>query len=296
MKACRMLVRGLLLLALPQQAEAAPRIRVGADGVARLTVYCSEDTGEGEFPTIHAARDALRLHRGSAAAAAAAPAPAVVDVRGRCGGGIDLGALDAGTSWVGARHGGERAVISGGLPLPGGSGSFTPVRDPAVLKHLPASARGSVRQLNLTAMGLTPADIGKLGPHWYPGGNAQIDFYKFLPVGAAELFVGGRPLHRARWPNCDDDQLLIPQNSMKIEHVDRAAGGLEANRIELPGSGGSPAVTALRLANWAAEVADGRALWAHGEWSGNGWSDTHKPVIGEWAFPVDTPSIQAIYP
>ena len=39
------------------------------------------------------------------------------------------------------------------------------------------------------------SDIGHLGPHYYPGGNAQIDFYKFLPTGQSELVWDGVPLH-----------------------------------------------------------------------------------------------------
>jgi hypothetical protein len=286
-----------------------PRVRVGADGVERLSVQCRGSGGEGEeqaaaaghFPTIQAARDALRRHRqreGAGGSRTSEPTTAVVHVSGRCTAAVELhGPQDAGVTYVG--H--PSATISGGMPLP--ASELGPVRDPALLERLAPSARGLVQQLNLSALGLTPELIGKLGPHYYPGGNAQIDFFKFLPVGAAELFWAGQPLHRARWPNADDDQLLIPQNSMGITRVDRpGGGGLETNHVQQPRSQnsgnpkigvagpagasarGGPAppppapVGAARLGSWAAEIAEGRELWAHGEWSGNGWSDTHKPV------------------
>ena len=51
---------------------------------------------------------------------------------------------------------------------------------------------------------LSRDDLGALGPHHYPGGDAQINFFKFLPSGAAELFWDGAAMHRARYPNEDE--------------------------------------------------------------------------------------------
>ena len=42
----------------------------------------------------------------------------------------------------------------------------------------------------------------------------------YQPAGSPELFwEDGVPLHRARFPNSQDDQLLIPNNSMAITSV-----------------------------------------------------------------------------
>jgi hypothetical protein len=88
------------------------------------------------------------------------------------------------------------------------------VTDINILAQLPASARTLVKQVDLSSLGIKSTDVGKLSPHVYPGGNAQIDFYKFTAT-AAELFWDGTPLHRARYPN-GPDQMMIPQNSMII--------------------------------------------------------------------------------
>ena len=51
-------------------------------------------------------------------------------------------------------------------------------------------------------------------------GDAQINFFMYQSVGSPELFWDdGVPLHRARFPNSDDDQLLIPNNSITISSV-----------------------------------------------------------------------------
>lgn len=121
-------------------------------------------------------------------------------------------------------------MISGGRTLP--ASSLTAVTDPKLLRMIPPTVHSMVRQVNLSALGFTTEDIGELGPHHYPGGNAQIDFFKFLPSGAAELFWNGVPYHRARFPNEDDDQLLIPQNSVLIEAVKQGTSpGHEVTRL-----------------------------------------------------------------
>ena len=256
----------LLLLAVQLRPAMAPA-RV-------LSVDCDRAVGlpAAEPPTyrsLTAARDALRAARDGGVGGDASDGRATVVVRGRCEGTepLELGPRDANTDWVAHDAGG--ATISGGRALP--SSMLAPVTDAAVLALLPATARTVARQLNLSAVGLAREDIGELVPHTFPGGDAQIDFYKLRGSGAAELFWGGRPLHRARHPESDDDQLLVPQNSLMIKAVHREPGSFrELTTVD---------VGASRLAAWGRELAAGRKLWTHGEWAGFGWADTHKPLV-----------------
>lgn len=161
-----------------------------------------------------AARDVLREQRRRMQVTGSSYPRASVVVRGHCAESLELsGAIDAYVSWSGE----DGASHSGGLAVP--FGAVEPVTDPAVRKLLPTSAAGMVRQVNLSALGLNASSIGKLRPHHYPGGDAQINFFLFEGSGQAELFWDGEPMHLARYPNSPDDQLLIPQNSMHIAAV-----------------------------------------------------------------------------
>ena len=233
-----------------------------------------------------AARDALRQQR--LLLPTDTPYPhASVEVRGRCRGSLELsGALDAHVSWSG--HGG--ALHSGGLPLP--PSALEPVSSAAVKALLPAAVHTVVQQVNLTALGLNASDMGTLRPHHYPGGDAQINFFLFEGSGQAELFWNGEPLHLARYPNSPDDQLLVPQNSMRIASVHRQGNaGVEVTTIKSSKVAGlAPSNTQLK--RWADELAAGRPVWAHGEFSGLGWADVHKPIVGVNA---STHTVSSVY-
>jgi hypothetical protein len=128
-----------------------------------------------------------------------------------------LSAADKDVTWIGVK--GTGASINGGVRVP--VEALKPVTDAAILAQLPASARTSVRQVELSSLGISNTDVGDLSPHVYPGGQAQIDFYKFTAT-AAELFWDTVPLHRARFPN-GPDQMMIPQNSLIISKVMKSA-------------------------------------------------------------------------
>ena len=271
-------LRALLLAASLAAPAAATRLVVDCD--QQQAGASDAAAAPSSFPTLAAARDELRRARAEAAGAADAQhAAATIEVRGRCAEGpLELsGPLDSSVRWVGA----PGAAHSGGLQLP--ASELAPVSDPAALALLPSGAHAHVQQLNLSALGLNASAVGKLGPHHYPGGDAQINFFLFEPTGAAEVFwANGAALHRARYPNSDDDQLLIPQNSMLVTSVHHGDGGAEINSVgdSLPEDGrGVPVQGSAQLARWAAELASGRDVWAHGEWSALGWADVHKPVV-----------------
>ena len=175
---------------------------MGAAGLAPivLEVDCGPNPPAGAHTSLAGARDALRKLRSNALNERSQRTPAVVRVSGVCPGPLVLeGELDAAVSWV-AGSGAVAPQISGGLQLP--AAGFGPVTSEAALGFLPPAATPAgvahVLQLNLTALGLNASALGELGPHLYPGGDAQIDFFKFTGTGA-ELFWDQVPLHRARY-------------------------------------------------------------------------------------------------
>ena len=79
-----------------------------------------------------------------------------------------------------------KTVFYGGRRLTG----FKPVDDPAILARLPEEARGKVQRSDLRALGI--ADYGRL---------AVRGFSQPSPPPTVELFVNGKPMTLARWPN-----------------------------------------------------------------------------------------------
>jgi hypothetical protein len=79
-----------------------------------------------------------------------------------------------------------KAVFYGGRRLRG----FQPVTDPQILRRLPEEARAKVMQCDLRAQGIT--DFGRL---------AVRGFGQPPSPPTLELYVNGRPMTLARWPN-----------------------------------------------------------------------------------------------
>gem|GEM_PF-3263554 len=99
-----------------------------------------------------------------------------------------LTAEDSGTATapiVYRAHPGEEVRLIGGREI----GGFTKP-DTATLQRLPETARGHAVQVSLPALGIT--DYGAYVPRGHGGGSGN---------AALELFVNGRPLTPARWPN-----------------------------------------------------------------------------------------------
>jgi hypothetical protein len=102
---------------------------------------------------------------------------------------IRLTAADSGTADAPLIIRAERpgsAVLYGGTRLHG----FVPVTDPAIRARLPDEARDLVRQCDLKALGIT--EFGTL---------AVRGFGQPSPPPTLELYVDGRPMTLARWPN-----------------------------------------------------------------------------------------------
>ncbi len=96
----------------------------------------------------------------------------------------DSGSPQAPVVWRAVEPG--QATFYGGTRLTG----FQPVTDPAILARLPEESRGKVVRCDLKAQGVT--DYGQLAVRGFgqPGSPPTL-----------ELFVNGRPMTLARWPN-----------------------------------------------------------------------------------------------
>jgi hypothetical protein len=80
---------------------------------------------------------------------------------------------------------GESVRLSGGVPVDG----FQPVDDPAILSRLPEESRSKVVMADLKASG-----ISEFGQPAFRGFGAK-------STPSVELFVNGKPMTPARWPN-----------------------------------------------------------------------------------------------
>ena len=122
-----------------------------------------------------------------------------------------LSAGDSGTAAapiVYAAAPGEAVTLSGGRPLL--RDWFTPVTDAAILSRMiSAAARTKLRQCDLKAHGIT--DYGEVSRHGFHKANLR----KTPPP---ELYINGRRMMRARWPNPDDHYPKFLRGVQKTRH------------------------------------------------------------------------------
>ena len=151
-----------------------------------------EDTAAGTkdqpFATLDRARDFLRQLKAQGKLPQGGAAVHLLAGNYRLSESFRLTAEDSGTTdspIVYRAEPGAAVRIMGGREIRG----FQPLADPKVLKILPEAARGKVLSLDLQQAGLQP---GTLVPRGYG-----------IPLAPAalELFVDGKPLELARWPN-----------------------------------------------------------------------------------------------
>lgn len=147
----------------------------------------------------------------------------------------DSGSADAPLTFRGAGDG--PVVISGAHAISG----FSPVTDAAILRRLPAAARGKVMQADLKAQGVTAY-----------GALEAVGYGTTIQKGWASVRFNGAPLTLARWPNA-------------------AYASVEA----LPDGPGGKSVTVkgANLAAWAQEP----DIWGEGYWCYD-WAEFRLPV------------------
>lgn len=169
--------------AIPVIEEFAAEVYVAPDGDGE-----GDGSREHPFRTLARARDAVRgLRTGGIRG------PVCVRIRSgeypvtRT---FELTAEDSGTAEAPVVYRAEemgKALFYGGARLRG----FAPVNDPGILSRLPEEARGRVWQTDLRAQGIQ--DFGALRVR---GGIGQPP-----APPTVEVFVNGRPMTLARWPN-----------------------------------------------------------------------------------------------
>ncbi len=241
---------------LPPRDPKASRIKIPKFPKPAVVFYVAPDgsdanpgTRDKPFATLERARDAIRalkakrgLPRGGA----------TVFVRG----GVyrrsstfeltdaDSGRADAPIVYRAAL--GETPRFLGSVRLTG----FRPVRDPAVLQRLPEASRGRVFELDMKAAGVS--DLGELKVRGY-------GFARYPTNPWVDLYVDGRPMTLARWPN---------EGFVKVGKV--LAGRFRTKDARKPGvfqyQGDRP-----RRWKHAADV------WLFGAW-GNLWACRRIPV------------------
>lgn len=175
-------------------------------------------TREGPFATLERARDAVRAIR----AGGGAPVGGVtVWIRGgvyTVRNTFELGPEDSGTvaePVVYSAAPGERVVLSGGTLLQ--RQWFTGVTDEAVFQRIiNAEACTRVLQVDLRAHGVT--DYGELTRRGFHKANAG-------GTPPMELYVAGRRMTRARWPNPDDH---LPEYLRGVQKERRGVVGRSA--------------------------------------------------------------------
>lgn len=158
------------------------------------------------------------------------------------------------------------AVLNGGVSIP--YASFSPVTDDEILSRLPESVRDSVRCFDLTTLGLTAADWGKL--HAIGSYNTAA-YYDGDYVGdsGCEIFFNDTRMTLARYPNGKDLQTGKP-----------AAVGYNASNPDFESCRNPQGDTFTldktlteRVASW--KTLDG--VWMYGFWMYD-WADASTPI------------------
>ena len=205
-------------------------------------------TKERPFSTLAGVRDALRVLKTEGLPAGG--------ITVWVGGGVyelaatfELDGRDSGTAEAPVVYHaveGERPRISGGRRLPGEA--FRPVSDPATLRRLPESVRDKVRVCDLRALGIE--EFGELNRGALNGGPML------------ELFLNGRALPMARWPN--------GREWAKYGKVIDA--GSRPRWQEKPERPGTLEYTGDRPKRWV----DAPEIWLHGYWAFDWYDDVLK--------------------
>lgn len=140
------------------------------------------------FATLNRARDAIRSLRANGDLPKGGVVVYLRSGEYRVTQPLSLSSVDSGTEAapvVYRAYRGESVRLNAGARV----GRFTPVTDEAVLARIPQSARGRIMQSDLRAQGIT--DYGRLYERGFAHGMRP----------ALELFVDGKPMQPARWPN-----------------------------------------------------------------------------------------------
>ncbi len=196
---------------------------------------------DGPFATLERARDAVRELKKQGGLPEGGVAVELRGGRYERGQTFELDADDSGTEAspvVYRARQGEEVRLIGGRVVAG----FKPVTDPAVVERLDESARGSVLQADLKALGIT-----EYGP---------------VKGGGLELFFQDEPMTLARWPNEGFVNIVDLVGGQPVDV--RGTKGDKIGKFIYEGD---------RPKRWAGE----KAPWVHGYWFWD-WSDQRHAV------------------
>lgn len=205
--------------AAPSRAIGTVALFLACANVCAATVFhVSATPGENTFPTLEAARDAIRDLKKSGSGlpeggvTVEIPSGAwrleksfILDER-------DSGAEGAPVVWRGS--GAEVTVLRGGLILD--ARDFGPVTDAAILKRLPEAVRGKVLQADLKNQGVSGLGEMPLSGHGMEFLEKATVFRSGLP--AIEVFRNGKALPLARWP---DEGYATIQDVVEVGSIPR---------------------------------------------------------------------------
>ncbi|MCK4577248.1 MAG: right-handed parallel beta-helix repeat-containing protein, partial [Candidatus Marinimicrobia bacterium] len=233
-----------ILGSVPVDALALYVSPIGDDGLTGRSPVLGPSGAEGPFATLERARDEIRIYRWSKGRLPAGGVSVLVH-----GGAyefastLELGPEDSGTPEspiIYQSYGSDTVRLSGSRRIP--VARFAPVTDKVILERLPGPAREAVVQVNLFDQGIT--DFGRLTPR----GKGRA-----TKPAALELFISGRAMPRARWP--DEGWVEILQTPK----------GQQGDMFVYDGR---------RPARWA----ENRDIWLHGYWT-HPWADSYVRVV-----------------
>ncbi len=230
----------------------------------------SDDAGDGSvvspLATLGRARDTIRAIKASGPLP---PAGVVVQMAAgtyRLAEPLELTAEDSGSAdapIIYRAAPGEDVRLVGGRPV----GTWRKLREGEVSEGLPEAALDHVLVADLPAEGVT--DFGRITPRGFgrPGRPAPL-----------ELFVGGRRMTLARWPNAEwpERSRAVPRRGGAASAPSaspRAAGWARIAEVVGDRRGGRFRYDGDRPARWV----DAPDAWLHGYWFRD-WADGYDPV------------------
>jgi hypothetical protein len=143
----------------------------------------------------------------------------------------------------------DKVIFRGGKALSG----FKSVKDPAILKRLPAAAHAHVVQVNLNDHGIR--DYGTFKSR---------GFSRPLAPAALELFYNNVPMTLARWPNVDYTEITdIPRTGTKNDGWGTPVAKVEEGFV----------FVSDRLKKWQWP----QDIWIHGYWCWD-WANSYERI------------------
>ena len=139
--------------------------------------------------------------------------------------------------------------ITGGVQLT----EFRPVSEPSILKRLPEAAREAVVEADLRASGVS--DYGRI---------AHSGFSRGEPLSHMELFINGRAMRLAEWPNRSWTRIRSVPKGKRVVDASGKPRGTDTDRFGYSGD---------RPKRWAT-LED---VWVHGYWMVD-WADQYLTV------------------